>query len=194
MTRSPTYAPWRRANYGKALVFSVLGIVGLYGGYRGLIDWRMATGIGLVLLGLGYAQFRRGRTRQFGKGFERRSLAAAGDVLRSSGLRFETGRLVRGIGDVDLIVTNGQRRRITVEIKSFVHWRQFGPLKGRRESKALRQAASQRLAIGADRAVVWLPQGRPSMLQVIFGWVGNQDVTVIFGEARKLARWISLLR
>lgn len=187
------FSPWVRDNFARSAVFALTGLAGLYAGIAGHINWALAAGAGLVLLLLAYGQFRRGRARQFGKHFESRCLRDAEAVLGESGFRFQMGRLVRGIGDIDLVVTNLSGRRVTVEIKSFVYWRQFGPFMGERERKALHQAAAQREAIDADRAVVWLPQGRATLFQLLVGWIGNRDVTVVFGGPRKLAHWIGRL-
>lgn len=189
MARSRPYTPWR-TNLRNSLILGITGIVAVYAAYSDLIIWPVGLGIGVIAFYLAYGQIRRGKNRKFGKDFEWYWLGQAEASLKGFGIKYECGRLVRGLGDIDLIVTNRHGSKITVEIKSFIHWKQFGPFKGMRESKALGQAAAQRLAIDADRAVVWLPQGRPGLLQRIFGWMGNEDVTVLFGGTQKLARWI----
>lgn len=193
MGRRRAFRPWR-SNLRNAFILGALGIGSLSAAYAGLLAWPVSVVVCGLALFFASLEMRRWQSRRFGKEFEAQSLASAARTLRARGLQLETGRMAKGIGDIDLIVINSHGRRATIEIKSFVHWRQLGPFIGSREASALRQAAAQRASMEADTAVVWLPQGRPSLLQYLFGWVGNRDVTVLFGSAERLGRWLASLK
>ncbi len=74
-----------------------------------------------------------------------------------------------------------------VEIKSFMYWRApfFGLLPGKREVGALAQAERLRQRLSCSDAIVWLPQGKPTLWQSFFE-PKKGKVRVIFGGANAL--------
>ncbi len=180
------YKPWFD-NYRNALiafVFSFAIFYAVYGDY--LPIFAMAFCVAAFLYGL--QQIKSAMARKFGKDLERGAINSASPLLLKQGFRVKSSVLVAGLGDVDMIVTNHNHKKVTVEIKSFIHWNQFGPFKGQRESKAIVQAERQKEAVNADAALIWLPQGRRSLVQILLNWVGSSHVDVVFGDASKLAR------
>lgn len=142
--------------------------------------------LALVLAKAGINRCRRASNREFGKVFEEEFIERAAHELIEHGLTPRSNVMARGIGDIDLVVYNGNNR-IPVEVKSFRKWNQFLVFNGEREKRALIQADRQRRVLKADQGIVWLPQGRPTLLQRIFG-VGSNNVSVVFGNERALVR------
>lgn len=94
--------------------------------------------------------------------------------------------MVKGLGDIDLVAYVGGTP-VPIEIKSFRIWSQFLFFNGKREARTIAQAGRQKSRLKADIAFVWLPQGRPTMLQRFFGAGGSRDIKVIFGSEKVLA-------
>lgn len=163
-----------------------MGLVSLGVTYAGLIRPEFGLPVALIFIVLAGGQFQRGNARHFGKTFENEQVTAARKILEQQGYQCFAGKFISGVGDIDLVVSKGQSRA-TVEIKSFVHWRQLGPFMGDRERNALRQAARQAQSQRTNVAFIWLPQGRPTWLQILTQWIGNDEVKIIFGDARKLS-------
>lgn len=130
--------------------------------------------------------WRRAARREYGKQVEIVATRNAVDALKGSGLSVRTNVMVRGIGDIDLVVERGGQA-IPVEIKSFVKWNQFLWVVGEREGRAYSQVSRQMKALGARQGIIWLPNGRPTAWQRIFP-PSYGGVRVIFGAARQIAR------
>ena len=137
--------------------------------YYPQMTWALAA-LGVVAFSVGMGSLRQAANRAFGKSFEAEWAHLAKTML-GPGYAVETGVRVRGAGDIDVFV---QRKadavRVVVEIKSFVYWRAsfFGLIPGDREKRAFAQAADLQRRIGAEVALIWLPQGRPSFWQWLF--------------------------
>jgi hypothetical protein len=182
------YEPWKSDRRNGLLAFtcsalttslSIAGVIYVWSG--------VAISVLLILYGL--ACRNRAARRSFGKKFEDIQSAKADLVLRKHGFSVELGRMVKPIGDIDMIASLG-KRKATVEIKSFVFWkRAFLFFNGTRESRAVKQAVRQRDAIGADVAIIWLPQGRRSFIDRLFGdkTLGH-GVRLVRGNAYTLSR------
>lgn len=145
----------------------------------------------LVLTKSGVSRLRSAANREFGKRFEEVFIERASQELHDYGFTPMSNVMARGIGDIDLVVRKGEVQ-IPVEIKSFRKWNQFFIFKGDREKRALIQADRQRRAIKAGVGIVWVPQGRPTFLQRIFG-AGSSNVSVVFGGERVLVRAVRRL-
>lgn len=153
-----------------------------------------ALGFGLFAVALakaGTAHYRRSANREFGKRFEVECSYRALEELAMSGIRAESNLMINGIGDVD-IVAYPKGQRIPVEIKSFRRWNQLFVFKGEREGRALVQAERQRRALGAKCGIVWVPQGRMTLMQRLFG-AGAGSVSVVFGSERALVKKVKRL-
>lgn len=142
--------------------------------------------LALVLAKSGASRLRSAANREFGKQFEKVFIERATFELAEHGFASRSNVMVRGIGDIDLVVNKGAVR-IPVEVKSFRKWNQFLVFNGDREKRALDQSDRQRRALKAERGIVWVPQGRTTLLQRIFG-VGSSNVKVVFGDERALVR------
>lgn len=147
--------------------------------------------IAFALTGAGASRLKRAANREFGKAFEEEFVERAVREMDRRGIRSQANLMARGIGDIDLVAYPGDAP-VPVEIKSFVRWNQFLFFKGEREARALAQSERQRRAIGAKRGIVWLPQGRPTLLQRLFG-AGGDGVSVVFGSERSLVRAVNRL-
>lgn len=164
--------------------------------YRGITGQSVAS----VLLGLlfGVVMFyssrwawRNGMRRWHGKSVEAWAVSRLGELLTMDGIAWESGVLVPGLGDVDLVAypVNGV---VTVEIKSFERWRGgvFGGGGSVREHAGLQQARAQADRLGAIDCVLWLPRAKPTLLQRVCG-VRASGVRVVLGgewSARRIIR------
>lgn len=140
----------------------------------------------VVLTKMAASWLKRAGNREFGKVFEEEFVHRALRELEAHKMQAQANVMARGIGDIDLVARVGIHP-VTIEIKSFKRWNQFLIFKGVREGKALVQAERQRRALGARHGLVWLPQGRPTLLQRFFG-AGAGSVGVVFGNERALVR------
>lgn len=192
---SRKFEPWKRDRQ-LGLNLAALGL-GCGGAAAALVlngRFEVALGFGVVALalaGAGMSRLKRAANREFGKVFEQAFTDCALAALAANGIRAQANIMARGIGDIDLVV-HMEGRRIPVEIKSFRKWNQFFIFKGERERRALQQSDKQRHALNAAHSVVWVPQGRPTLLQRLFG-AGSGNVVVIFGSERALLRGIRRL-
>ncbi len=147
--------------------------------------------IAFALAGAGASRLKRAANREFGKAFEVKFVERAVSEMDRLGIRSKANLMVRGIGDIDLVAYPDDAP-VPVEVKSFIRWNQFLIFKGEREARALAQSERQRRAIRGKRSIVWLPQGRPTLLQRLFG-AGGGDVSVVFGNERSLVRAVKRL-
>jgi hypothetical protein len=183
---SQEISPWAE-NYRLAVILFLICASIIYATYKAYVPLS-ALLVSFVAFMFGVLQLKQAVKRKFGKDLEGGAINSASPLLLKQGFRVKSSVLVPGLGDVDMIVTNHSNKKVTVEIKSFIRWNQFGPFKGQRESKAIVQAERQKEAVNADAALIWLPQGRRSLVQILLNWVGSSHVDVVFGDASKLAR------
>lgn len=196
MSKTRPFEPWKR-DFSAARSMLVIGAgscIGAVGAYMFTGPSPVSLGllgIGLILIPAALARRQRGLARQHGKQVENRLTPIAAAELTRAGMRVETNVMIRGLGDIDLVVHTTQGP-VPVEIKSFRRWRQlrlpFLPatfLAGDRERKALRQSEQQRRAIRARKGLIWLPNGRISPLQSWLG-TGSRTNEVVFGGTRRL--------
>jgi Holliday junction resolvase-like predicted endonuclease len=187
------FEPWK-ANLRAGLICTVLMLVTL------LLIWEHSIPLfgGSIIAALfgGFAglQFSILRRRQFGKSMEVQATERACTELQRAGFVTQTNKMVRGVGDIDIIAArNG--KRATIEIKSFIVWQRFLLVfNGLRERKAVKQASRQRDAVRADVALIWLPQGRSEWWSVFFPFprVGS-DVRLVRGSPAKLVKALNTL-
>lgn len=164
MNARVSYRPWR-ANYLLAILAAGLAVLCLYLIAIEVIGWHAGGLFALIFAVLARSQLKRGRAREFGKRFETRVIDLAIKALTEQGMKVSANCLLRNGGDADMVVTH-RGRRAAVEIKSFVYWHTFFWFwNGDRESAAVRQARRQADELGAQKAIVWLPQGRRTWLQ-----------------------------
>lgn len=182
------FEPWKKGRK-TGLKLAVLGLISAMAAAAFAVSGYQLAAIGfavatVVLAKVGMDIFRRAANRKFGKEFEEDAIWRASHELIDHGFTPKPNVMVRGVGDIDLIVYR-DGKRVPVEIKSFRKWNQFLVFNGEREKRALIQADRQRRAIQSSCGIVWLPQGKPTLLQILFG-VGNRNVIVVFGNERKL--------
>lgn len=148
-----------------------------------------AAGLGLF----GYAQrmWQVAASRRFGKTFEQDVTAKAEKRLQSAGMSFKSNVMMRGLGDIDIVVQAGDMR-VPVEIKSFRKWNQGLFSFGEREQRAIDQACAQKAALNSTRALIWLPQGERTFWQWLFG-AGAGRVHVVFGDEKRLVKVLKRL-
>lgn len=184
------FAPWK-ADRGKArrwrLFSGVLMVAAaLFAAYGKVVPTICCAVLVPVFWGFSEHLQDRARRREFGKDFEGVFIARAARLMADRGIPCSANVLIEGLGDVDMVAVAGGEKT-TIEIKSFRYWEQFAFLLGGRERKAVRQARAQKDALDAKRAVVWLPQGRASVWQRIFG-SRYRGVQVVFGDEKALVR------
>lgn len=194
--RGRRFEPWKqdRARAAKVLLWS---LVPGAGAVFFAMDGNAPIAVGLLLVAvvmtqIGATGLKRAENREFGKVFESEFVQRALSELAKHDIRAKANVMARGIGDIDLVVWPAGQAA-PVEIKSFRRWNQFLIFKGARESKALIQAERQRQAIGAAAGIIWLPQGRPTLLQRFFG-AGAGPIGVVFGGERSLLRSLRRLQ
>jgi|GEM_PF-4972837 len=196
MKKQRNFEPWK-ADQRKSRV-SILIAIALVGGGAWMFFAQHQTQISgsmmifaMLFLILGARLAKRAKAREYGKKVEERFTPMAVATLRRAGLEVQTNMMARGLGDIDLVVQTNQGS-VPIEIKSFYRWGQLRiPLlpatfwAGERERKALRQAEAQRQHVRGRHAIIWLPNGRMTFMQKIFG-TGSRRVTVVFGHSSKL--------
>lgn len=187
---SRRFEPWKADRVSGAKLTSYGGLSAIVAAGLSINGYLWAS-IGFALAALilaqsGFSRFQRARNREFGKAFEEEFIERASRELIEHRLTPRSNVMVRGIGDIDLVVCS-PKTIITVEVKSFRKWNGFLVFNGDREKRAMIQADRQRRALMAEHGIVWLPQGRPTLLQRLFG-VGSGNVSVVFGNERALVR------
>lgn len=184
------FEPWKKERaFGLKLAACGLFSAVVAAGFAIKGDHWIALGFAVVALGLakaGVNRCRRANNREFGKAFEEDSIERAAHELIEHGFMPRSNVMARGLGDIDLVVYRG-RKRLPVEVKSFRKWNQFLMFNGEREKRALIQADRQRRALKSAHGIVWLPQGRPTIFQRVFG-AGSNNIVVVFGNERALVR------
>lgn len=193
---SRKFEPWK-VDRSRAMRSAILGASSMGGGVvfalNGNNQLAVAFGaVGLVLLGKSSFLLRRAKNREFGKRLEERFAPRAAQALTEQGIQVRTNVMIRGIGDIDL-VAHVEGRPVPVEIKSFQRWSQFLFFMGERERKTVSQVRRQKQAIDAPHAIIWLPQGRPTLLQLLFG-VGSRSIRVVFGNEKALLRALDRMK
>lgn len=181
------FRPWR-ADFMVAHAAGALGAYALIKGLASQTPTGVVVGAGLALA-LGWIavdRWRDARRRWYGQHVEAWAVGQVGRLLDRRGITWVSGHYIPGLGDIDLLV-RGKRATAAVEIKSFNRWRQGLFQVGRREQAALEQVQRQAEAVGAEKALVWLPRGRPSLGQRIFG-AGSRQIRVVFGSPSALAK------
>lgn len=186
------FSPWREDFYAAA-GFLLLG---------GFSVWRVfvAHAWGVRALGLLVAAaclaaarwaWRNGMRRWYGKHMEQWAVRQLGRLLDGRGIKWEAGRRVRGLGDVDFLA-HPTAGAVVVEIKSFERWgKGWLGLPVERDLAAIAQTEAQMDAVGAIQGYLWLPRGRPSLLQRFFLGFSRGRVIVVLGSERRMARWIA---
>lgn len=179
------FRPWRR-DQALASACLVVALVALWGGMAdGRPDALLAAGAAALLLAwIAWRAWQRAGARRFGVALERAAITRLAPLLDGQGLRWRANVRVHGLGDVDLLV-HAAAGPVVVEVKSFRRWRQVLVFAGARERAAMAQARRARKALKASRALVWLPQGRPSWIHRYFR-PGRRGVRVVFGPGRAL--------
>lgn len=181
------FNPWR-ADFLTAYAAAGLAAYALIRGVLLQTPTGMLAGAGLAAA-LGWfavTSWRTARSRWYGQQLEAWATDQVGRLLDRRKVSWVAGHYVPGLGDIDLMV-QGKKATAVVEIKSFNRWHQGLFRIGRREQAAIEQAGRQLETVGADLAMVWLPRGRPTLGQRIFG-AGTRHVRVVFGPPSRLAR------
>lgn len=171
----------------------------LLAGLAGWFFWRVLTGHsamsaviglafgGVMLLAARWA-WRNGMRRWHGKAVEQWAVERLGRLLDARHIPWRSGALVRGVGDVDFVATTTSGV-VVVEIKSFESWRGGWLVKpGEREQHAVAQVNRQCAALDAALGYVWLPRGRATVMQRLFG-VRCLGVPVVLG-----GEWVMMSR
>lgn len=197
---SKTFAPWikdqRQAMLSGTVGAGLLGMAALPFIQPQLPPaWIIGFGLaGVVAVAHSARLFRRSKSRAFGKFLESRYIPRAIGELSRHGLHAKANVMVNGLGDVDMVVMGNSYQAVVVEIKSFRRWGQFFFIPGKRERQAIQQVRRQQAALRAYQAVIWLPQGQPTLFQRLLG-PSSGGVRIVFGREDKLAKeLISLLK
>jgi len=180
------------------MLFSLIGVGSLIasGYFMSIKSQPIAFTFGIIaiaLLGQGAFLFKQARNREFGKTFEKAMTPKAVSLLEKKGFMVDQNVIRRGVGDIDLIIRFVRNKPVPIEIKSFRKWNQFFFLKGDRERKALAQSAHQQRALRTHVSIIWLPQGKPTFLQAMFG-TGSASVQVVFGNEHALVRAVEHIK
>jgi hypothetical protein len=179
------YAPWER---DKTTAYQVIIFALAIGS---LIFFKILPpliALAIIVPSVSYATYllKRAKNREFGKNFEIIHGNQLANVLISAGIDHVQNKRFHG-GDIDMLV-NYQNVSIPIEIKSFIKWNQFF-YTGGREKKAYNQTEKQITAVQGSYGFIWLPQGKPTFFQRLFGSLTrNKRVKVIFGDANALLK------
>lgn len=186
-----SFAPYKD-NYRAALKYLGLGV--LFGGFSAVSEWgspgQLAFGVaaGICVI-MAVSEFRIASNRKFGLDFERWHRQSASKYLEKKQYLVEENRRLPTGGDVDMIIYDRNKAAsVTVEIKSFRKWKgwwRFGGMK--REKLTFSQAKLQARLMRSRAAIIWLPQGQPTFLQVLFP-PRDGVARVVFGGPGKLKR------
>jgi len=186
------FAPWKKDRARGVRLFLASLFTGLFAIWLATNQYFLPSVVfalcALILIGFSISSLKRARIREFGKSFEQEFIERALAELEKNGFKTRANVFVYGIGDVDLVVT-GQRSFVVVEIKSFRRWSSFMIFTGAREQRALAQVERQRRALRAKHGLIWLPQGKPTFFQKLFG-TASGNINVVFGDERDLAKTI----
>src|SRR5690606_28012666 len=125
--------------------------------------------------------------RRHGQRVERQAGPSLQRELREHSMKSRTNVLMRGVGDIDVVHDQSDGQSVPIEIKSFVLWKQWWIFPGRREREAYRQVQGQIEALRAPRGYIWLPNGKPTLLQRVIA-PRRGAVRVLFGSPSRVAR------
>lgn len=189
MNMQTAFEPWKRdRELAHALMivgaaaFAACAIAALFGA----VAVATINGVlGFVVFAAATRFLRSAARREHGKRVEESAALAAKGLLEPEGFRLRTNVPARALGDIDLVVDMPDGKSIPVEIKSYVRWRQFLWFVGEREARAFKQISGQIRYLRAPRGIIWLPNGRPTLLQKLFPPSGR-GVKVVLGDARRL--------
>lgn len=187
MPQSP-YTPWKTDWKRSWALLYLLPTLLFMTGYA-LPETRLYALCALILsVLLGWRLRVRVNARRYGQAIEATFVSKAVPALARAGFYVEAGRMTK-FGDIDLVVSR-PGWTATIEIKSFRYWR--GRLRDRkRQQQARAQAQRQRLAIGADIAVLWLPNARINWLARFLTWLfPERSPFVVLGSAQQMATQI----
>lgn len=184
MAKAGNYTPWRRDLALSRFFLVVPPLAAVAVAYLHPALMAGCAAVGLFCLLVGWRLHVRAGSRRYGQAVEAKFSHQAIARLQRAGFGVETGRMTK-VGDVDLIVRRGAWS-VTVEIKSFWYWR--GRFRDRaRQRKARSQARRQREVVGADRAVIWLPNARRNWLSRLLDWLlPERNPVVVVGSAAQL--------
>lgn len=186
------FSPFREDFYAAA-GFGALAAVALW---RALVADSLAVsvlGLAVVAGCLAAARWawRNGMRRWYGKNLERWAVGQLGRLLDRRGIPWEAGRRLRGLGDAD-VIAHPTKGAVVVEIKSFERWGAgWLGMPVDRDLAALAQVEAQLDAVGAIQGYVWLPRGRPTLLQRLFLRLARRRVQVVIGSERRMARLVA---
>ena len=183
MPQSP-YTPWKPDWKRSWALLYLLPTLLFMTGYA-LPETRLYALCALILsVWLGWRLRVRVKARRHGQAVEATFVSKAIPALARAGFHVEAGRMTQ-VGDIDLVVSR-PGWAATIEIKSFRYWR--GRLRDRkRQQQARTQARRQRLAIGADVAVIWLPNARTNWLARLLNWLlPERSPFVVLGSAQQV--------
>lgn len=181
------FAPWkkdRQAAVGKYFLAAIFALLAAGAVYASL--WLVAAAMAIaaaLFSGSGNRLLRRAKVREYGKEIEVIAQNTAAPYLIKKGIPVRRNVLTRSCGDIDLVADLG-KKSIPIEIKSFNKWNQF-IFAGKREGKAYAQVERQIDALRAPFGVIWLPNGKPSLLQRIFS-PRKGRVLVVLGSMASL--------
>ncbi len=195
MKSNKRYAPWERERKKAWKLFLFGAFFLIIGAVLAKINVYSAGSFfaffGVFLLMKGVRHKEQADVRQFGKKFEAYHLSKVEEVLKDFDIDYVFNVMRRGVGDIDIVV-NTKKGVIPIEIKSFRYWNQYALLFfGKREKRTIMQAKKQMESLSAKHAIVWLPQGKPTLSQRIFGFSSVRRVHVFAGDEKKLAQFIA---
>lgn len=187
----PRFSPWREDFYAAA-GFVVLAAITAWQAIASGDARLLALGLFVAVAALAAARWvwRNGMRRWYGKDLERWAVGQLGRLLDRRGIAWEAGRLIRGVGDVDLLASP-TKGAVVVEIKSYERWGSGWLGAGsERDLAAIAQVQAQVDSVGAIQGYLWLPRGRPTLLQRLFLGFSRGQVRVVIGSERRMARLI----
>ena len=183
------YTPWNESYSNSVILIGVATLLVWLAGFVGIFsgDYKIAILIiSMIFAFMSIAYYKQGSIREFGKHFEGKWVEKARERL--AGTKFSVGRSVMTSGgDIDLLVIDEKNNKYNVEIKSWQSWGD-DPIYKRRERKVLTQIEKQAKGAAVFASILWLPQGKETIQQALFG--GRQKigdgVYLCRGDAKKL--------
>lgn len=196
MKKNPStnkFRPWREDFIAAYFFFAVAAFA----------LWRIFVlqSISTTVMGLAFAggfayagvwAWKNGMRRWYGKSLEGWAIERLSALLYAKRIPYRTNEMVAGVGDVDFIA-HTKKGLVVVEIKAFEKWSQnpfVGKANAPREQQAFAQTAQQVERLGAVAGFIWMPRGRPTLLQRLVT-PRCDGVKVIMGSEGVMAKHIA---
>jgi len=180
------FRPWTRQQHAARLLLSAaLALLAVSFVFQSHIQ-RFTWGIAAALTLGSVALQRKVAARRHGQNLESRYAPMAVRALEKAGVEACPNYRI-GRADIDLLARK-DGKTVTIEIKSFRNWRQRWRDRSR-EARARDQARAQQRRVGATACLIWLPEGKTSLLSWLLSLVfPERQPAVVKGPPKRLVK------